>query len=84
MWKAYVKQLFVWILISRYTLCLHLRIFIDKNFIPWKWTNFYIILPRYWTLSEAYQKHLESYEMWYWRRTEKISWTDSVRNEEVW
>jgi hypothetical protein len=21
--------------------------------------------------------------MWYWRRTEKISWTDRVRNEEV-
>jgi hypothetical protein len=22
-------------------------------------------------------------EMWYWRRVEKISWTDRVRNEEV-
>jgi hypothetical protein len=29
------------------------------------------------------QKHLESFEMWYWRRMEKISWTDHVRNEEV-
>jgi hypothetical protein len=29
------------------------------------------------------QKHLESYEMWCWRRMEKISWTDHVRNEEV-
>ena len=25
---------------------------------------------------------LESFEMWYWRRTEKISRTDGVRNEE--
>jgi hypothetical protein len=25
--------------------------------------------------------HLESFEMWCWRRTEKISWTDHVRNE---
>jgi hypothetical protein len=28
-------------------------------------------------------KHLESFEMWCWRRMEKISWTDHVRNEEV-
>jgi hypothetical protein len=28
------------------------------------------------------QKHLESSEMWCWRRMEKISWTDYVRNEE--
>jgi hypothetical protein len=27
--------------------------------------------------------HLESFEMWCWRRMEKISWTDNVRNEEV-
>ena len=29
------------------------------------------------------QKHLESFEMWCWRRMEKIGWTDHVRNEEV-
>jgi hypothetical protein len=29
----------------------------------------------------ADQKHLESFEMWCWRRMEKISWTDRVRNE---
>jgi hypothetical protein len=29
------------------------------------------------------QKHLESFEMWCWRRMEKISWTYRVRNEEV-
>jgi hypothetical protein len=29
------------------------------------------------------QKQLESCEMWCWRRMEKISWTDRVRNEEV-
>ena len=27
------------------------------------------------------QKHLESFEMWCWRRMEKISWTHHVRNE---
>ena len=36
-----------------------------------------------WTLRAVYQKHLESFEMWCWRRMEKISWTDHVRNEEV-
>jgi len=27
--------------------------------------------------------YLESFEMWCWRRMEKISWADHVRNEEV-
>ena len=36
-----------------------------------------------WTLWEIDQKHLESFEMWCWRRMEKISWTDHVRNEDV-
>jgi len=35
------------------------------------------------TLRAADQKYLESFEMWCWRRMEKISWTDHVRNEEV-
>jgi hypothetical protein len=26
---------------------------------------------------------MESFEVWCWRRMEKISWTDRVRNEEV-
>jgi hypothetical protein len=29
------------------------------------------------------QKHLECFEMWCWRRMEKISCTDYVRNEDV-
>ena len=39
------------------------------------------ILHHTWTLR-ADQKHLESFEIWCWKRTE-ISWTDHVRNEEV-
>jgi len=34
-----------------------------------------------WTLRAVDQKQLESFEMWCWRRMEKISWTDHVRNE---
>jgi len=36
-----------------------------------------------WTLRAVGQKHLESFEMWCWRRMEQISWADCVRNEEV-
>jgi hypothetical protein len=36
-----------------------------------------------WTFRKVDQKYLESFEMWCWRRVEKISWTDRVRNEEV-
>ena len=34
-----------------------------------------------WTLQKVDQKYLESFEMWCWRRMEKISWTNRVRNE---
>ena len=34
-----------------------------------------------WRLRAVDQKHLESFEMW--RRMEKISWTDHVRNKDV-
>jgi len=36
-----------------------------------------------WTLRAVNQKHLESFEMWCWKKMEKISWTDHVRNEDV-
>jgi hypothetical protein len=34
-----------------------------------------------WTLRKVDQKYLERFEMWCWRRMEKISWTDRVINE---
>jgi len=36
-----------------------------------------------WTLRAVDQKHLENFEIRWWRRMEKISWTDHVRNENV-
>ena len=36
-----------------------------------------------WTLRAADQKYRESFETWCRRRTEKISWTDHVRNKEM-
>jgi len=35
------------------------------------------------TFRAVDHKQLGSFEMWCWRRMEKISWTDHVRNEEV-
>ena len=43
----------------------------------------YVNQAETWTLRAADQKYLESFEMWCWRRMEKISWTYHVRNEEV-
>jgi hypothetical protein len=36
-----------------------------------------------WTLRAIDQKHLKSFKMWGWRRIEKISWTNHVKNEDV-
>ena len=36
-----------------------------------------------WTHRAVDQKHLGSFDLWCWRRLEKISWTDHVRNKEV-
>jgi hypothetical protein len=36
-----------------------------------------------WKLRAVDQKHLKSFEMWCWRRMEKVSWTDHVRKEKV-
>jgi hypothetical protein len=36
-----------------------------------------------WTLRATDKKYLESFEMWCWRRMEKISWTDHVRNNKT-
>jgi hypothetical protein len=36
-----------------------------------------------WKLRKVYQKYLEGFEMCYWKRMEKISWADRVKNDEV-
>jgi hypothetical protein len=45
--------------------------------------SFYILADVKFSLRAVDQKHLESFEMWCWRRMEKISWIDQVRNEDV-
>jgi len=36
-----------------------------------------------WTLREVDKKYLESFEKWFWKRMDKISWTDRVRKEMI-
>ena len=36
-----------------------------------------------WTLRKLGRKYLESFEMWCWRRMEKIKWSGKVTNEQV-
>ena len=36
-----------------------------------------------WTLRKADVKRLEACEMWFWRRMERISWTERRTNEDV-
>jgi hypothetical protein len=40
-------------------------------------------LQRHFEKYNKKKKYLESFGMWCWKRMEKISWTDRVRNEEV-
>jgi hypothetical protein len=60
---------------------LNLRKKLVKRYI---WSIYCVALygAEKWTLRKVDQKYLESFEMWCWRRMEKISWTDRVRNEE--
>jgi hypothetical protein len=45
---------------------------------------FTAMAPQTWTLWKTEQKYLYSFEMWCWRRMEELSWTNFVKNEEVW
>ena len=60
-----------------------LDIYLRKELIKCYIWNTALYGDENWTLRKADQKYVESSEMWCWRRMEKISWTDHVRNEEV-
>ena len=61
------------------TLDLNLR----KKLVKWYIWSMALYGPETWMLWAADQKYLERFEMWCWRRMEKIRWTDHVRSEEV-
>ncbi|KAJ4436680.1 hypothetical protein ANN_16811 [Periplaneta americana] len=36
-----------------------------------------------WTLRQNEEKRIDAFEMWIWRRMERVKWTDRIRNEAV-
>ena len=58
-----------------------LKIVPYRNVYEIMWENIFDVRKS--VFRAVHQKHLESFEMWFWRRREKISWTDHVRNEDV-
>jgi hypothetical protein len=60
----------------------HLLVYILKLMKCYVW-SIALYGAETWTLQAVEQKHLESFEIWCWRRMKKISWTDHVRNKEV-
>ena len=54
-----------------------------KKLVKWYIWSMALYGAETWTIRAADQKYLESFEMLCWRRMEKISWIDHVRNEEV-
>ena len=36
-----------------------------------------------WTLTKVDVRQLEAFEMWIWRRMERISWVDKISNKDV-
>ncbi|KAJ4438520.1 hypothetical protein ANN_14465 [Periplaneta americana] len=36
-----------------------------------------------WTSRRSEEKRIEAFEMWIWRRMERMKWTDGIRNEAV-
>ncbi|KAJ4443237.1 hypothetical protein ANN_04905 [Periplaneta americana] len=36
-----------------------------------------------WTLRRSEEKQIEAFEIWMWRRMERVKWTDRIRNEAV-
>ena len=61
------------------TMNLHLKKILVKCYI---W-SIALYGAEIWTLRVVDKKHLENFDMWCWRRMDKNSWTDRMRNEEV-
>jgi hypothetical protein len=76
---AIVKAAFSKMILFTSQLDLNLRNVLVKCYI---WGMAFYGAENY-TLRQVDQKYLERFEMWCWRRMEKMDWTDRVRNEVV-
>ena len=55
-----------------------LKLNLRKNLVKFYVWSMALFGAETWTLRTTDQKRLESFEIWCWRRLEKISWTDHV------
>jgi hypothetical protein len=70
---ARVKQAFkrkISLLISK------LNIGFRKKLVRWYVWSIALYCSETWTIRKLEQKYLESFEMWCWRRMEKINWSE--------
>jgi hypothetical protein len=61
----------------------HVKLNLRKNLVQFYIWNIALYGAETWTLQKVDEKYLESFEMWCWRRMEKVSWTKRVSNGEV-
>jgi hypothetical protein len=57
-----------------------LDLHLGKKLVKCYVLNIALYCAETWTLQKVDQKYLERSEMYCWRRMEKISWSDRVRN----
>ena len=65
--------------LSKNTLCASILDLMFRN----KLVNLLYLSVETWTFRTLDQKYLKSFEMWCWRRMEKMCWTGRVQNEEL-
>ena len=63
--------------VKKFQLNLCVLVYLISAFLP-EISSFFSAYRR-----QLEQKYLESFEMWYWRRMEKIKWSEKVTNEQV-
>jgi hypothetical protein len=60
-----------------------LDLYLRKELVKYSTWSMALYGVKIWTLRSADQKYLKSFEMWCWRRMEKIGWIHHVGIEEV-
>ncbi|KAJ4431053.1 hypothetical protein ANN_19646 [Periplaneta americana] len=61
----------------------HSSAFSSFYYLKYKQSSNKSILYLKWTLRQSEEKRIEVFEMWIWRRMERVMWTDRTRNEAV-
>ncbi|KAJ4443931.1 hypothetical protein ANN_05720 [Periplaneta americana] len=54
-----------------------------KDARPWFQKSVALYGVETWTLRRSEEKRIEAFEMWLWRRMERVKWTDSIKSEAV-